>query len=250
MGCGASSKPVADSSSPPKNNNSNQNVANASKITNSTTTTGSAEFGLKIVNKKCPLIRLDVSKELKEFPVEGKNYNFKIKYCYASQRGYYPNSLNKANQDSYLICESILNDNSCSIFGVFDGHGESGDYCSYFAADNFSNFFVNDLKTNKTNPSLLDDDRMKEVYTKAFINTNISLHKNKDIDDTLSGTTGVTVLVKGDKLFVANVGDSRAIIASEVNGKLKYSALSSDQTPYRKDERERIKKLVSHIYVI
>ena len=156
-----------------------------------------------------------------------------------------PNSLNKANQDSYLICEGILSDPSCSLFGVFDGHGETGDYCSHFAADNFSNFFVKDLKSNKTSPSLIDDDRMKEIYSKAFISTNNALHKNKDIDDTLSGTTGVTILVKGDKLFVANVGDSRAIIASEVNGKLKYSALSSDQTPYRKDERERIKKSVS-----
>lgn len=69
------------------------------------------------------------------------------------------------------------------------------------------------------------------------------MHKS-DVDDMLSGTTGITILVKGDRLFVANVGDSRAIIASEVNDILKYSALSSDQTPYRKDERDRVKSLV------
>jgi hypothetical protein len=43
-------------------------------------------------------------------------------------------ALGKANQDSYLICESFL-DPSCHFFGVFDGHGEFGDYCSHFAAD-------------------------------------------------------------------------------------------------------------------
>ena len=44
-------------------------------------------------------------------------------------------------------------------------------------------------------------------------------------------------------MYISNVGDSRAIIISvEDGGKLKARPLSSDQTPYRKDERERVKK--------
>ena len=93
-------------------------------------------------------------------------------------------------------------------------------------------------------PSSISDDVLSELYSKSFINTNTAMH-NSGVDDILSGTTGITVLVKGDKLFVANVGDSRAIIASEVNDMLKYSALSNDQTPYRKDERERVKSQAS-----
>jgi serine/threonine protein phosphatase PrpC len=89
-------------------------------------------------------------------------------------------------------------------------------------------------------PSSIPDDVLTEMYSNAFINTNTAMH-NSGVDDILSGTTGITILVKGDKLFVGNVGDSRAIIASDVNGILKYSALSNDQTPYRKDERERVK---------
>ena len=49
-----------------------------------------------------------------------------------------------------------------------------------------------------------------------------------------------------DTMYVSNVGDSRAIIVSEEKCDLnknetKYVAkpLSTDQTPYRKDERER-----------
>ena len=45
--------------------------------------------------------------------------------------------LDKANQDSYLILEGLLDDDSCHLFGVFDGHGETGDLCSYFAANQF-----------------------------------------------------------------------------------------------------------------
>ncbi|KAG5182546.1 phosphatase 2C-like domain-containing protein, partial [Tribonema minus] len=47
-------------------------------------------------------------------------------------------------------------------------------------------------------------------------------------------------------MWVANVGDSRAIVArfhvtQEHEGRLVAKPLSSDQTPYRKDERERVK---------
>ena len=69
---------------------------------------------------------------------------------------------------------------------------------------------------------------------------NEALHESK-VDDTQSGTTAITVTLHKDTLLVANVGDSRAIIASEFGDKLRYSPLSSDQTPFRVDERERVK---------
>lgn len=51
-----------------------------------------------------------------------------------------------------------------------------------------------------------------------------------------------------NRLFISNVGDSRAIIASlSPDGRLVAKPLSNDQTPYRKDERERIKKYGARI---
>ena len=91
-----------------------------------------------IINNKCPHIRLDHSAEICTLPVSGKRYDFDLKYCYVSQRGYYPTSLGKANQDSYVICETFLGDSSCHLFGIFDGHGECGDLCSHFAAEQVS----------------------------------------------------------------------------------------------------------------
>ena len=91
----------------------------------------------------------------------------------------------------------------------------------------------------------LNGPNMESILTKSFVNVNKAMHRANGVDDTLSGTTGITIFVKGDMLYVANVGDSRAIIATEIDGSLKFGALSNDQTPFRKDERERVKKLVS-----
>lgn len=62
------------------------------------------------------------------------------------------------------------------------------------------------------------------------------MHANSAIDDTLSGTTAITVLFLHDTLYVANVGDSRAIVATRnpETGQLQAAPLSDDQTPYRK----------------
>lgn len=203
---------------------------------------------MKIINEKCPLVRLDHCAEPRKLSLAGHSFTYNMDYVYVSQRGYYPTALNKPNQDSYLICEKILDDSNCHLFGVFDGHGETGDHCSFFAADRLADCLVNELNS-LGGTKAIDGDKLTDLYTRAFLTTNFELHGSNDVDDSLSGTTGVTLLQKGDKLFVANVGDSRAIIATEVNGELKYRPLSSDQTPYRKDERERLKKAVLLLFL-
>ncbi|CAN0518896.1 unnamed protein product, partial [Scytosiphon promiscuus] len=48
---------------------------------------------------------------------------------------------------------------------------------------------------------------------------------------TFSGTTAVSVLMREDQLWIANAGDSRAVIAQEEGGVLKSLDLSVDQNP-------------------
>ncbi|GKB85139.1 RNA-directed DNA polymerase, eukaryota [Tanacetum coccineum] len=57
----------------------------------------------------------------------------------------------------------------------------------------------------------------------------------------MSGTTAITVLVIGDKLYIVNVGDSRAVISVKEgdHGHVVAQDLSRDQTPFRTDECER-----------
>lgn len=85
----------------------------------------------------------------------------------------------------------------------------------------------------------LSEDPVK-AYNDAFLRTNEELH-NSEIDDSMSGTTAITALVVGNKLYVANVGDSRAVIALKDGNRIVAQDLSRDQTPFRKDEYERVK---------
>jgi serine/threonine protein phosphatase PrpC/serine/threonine protein kinase len=203
----------------------------------------------RCMNPRNSLINLDESAGRSDIKIEGKSYEYDMSYCYVSQKGYYPNALGKANQDSYLVLENLMDDSNAHLFGVFDGHGETGDYCSYYAAESFSMCLAKELRA-AGGTKAMDSNNMNKIYTQAFLKSNKSL-KTSSIDDSLSGTTAISVFLKGDKLYVGNVGDSRAIIASvDDKGKLKYSPLSSDQTPFRKDERERLKLRGAQIFTI
>lgn len=201
----------------------------------------------RYMNAKCPHVRLDHC-SVKTVPMEGNNYNYRLSYVYVSQRGFYPTALTKANQDSYLVCENFLGNNS-HFFGIFDGHGEFGDFCSHFAADQVPIYLEKEL-LSKDGLATFDSPKMEETYGAAFVKTNKAMH-NANFDDSLSGTTAITIFVKGDTLYVANVGDSRAIIGTrDGSKKLISKPLSIDQTPFRKDERERLKKAGARILTL
>ena len=61
--------------------------------------------------------------------------NYSLRYAYVSQRGYYPDALDKPNQDSFYFRTGFGSDNDQALFGVFDGHGEFGTQCSQYARD-------------------------------------------------------------------------------------------------------------------
>ncbi|KAK2646816.1 hypothetical protein Ddye_022011 [Dipteronia dyeriana] len=159
------------------------------------------------------------------------SHNFKLEYSFLTQRGYYPDSPDKENQDSFCIKTQLQGNPNVHFFGVFDGHGQFGTQCSTFVQQRLVEILANDL-------TLLDDP--VRAYNSAFVVVNNELHSS-EIDDTMSGTTAITVLVIGDKIYVANVGDSRAVIAVKEGNKIEAQDLSYDQTPFRKDEYERVK---------
>ena len=175
------------------------------------------------------------------------------------QAGFYPENLNKANQDNLLVSTNLKRiqvkqvtsgrervvEKELSIFGVFDGHGAKGTECSTFAVEQFCAVF-NEAFGEQTTKGPVTIEQIQRCITCSLIEVNKQMHKQKynrtrkpPLDDTLSGTTAVVVFVLDDTVLVANVGDSRAIVASSNNGVLEAHNLSVDQTPFRKDERKR-----------
>ena len=125
------------------------------------------------VNEKSPRIRLDVGESRKEYPIIGDSIRFEMSYCYLSQRGYYPNALGKANQDSYAICENFLGDKNTHLFGIFDGHGEYGDLCSHFAATAFPLHLADELKKGG-GIRALEGSEADDIHTRSMISGNTS----------------------------------------------------------------------------
>eukprot|EP01040_Poterioochromonas_malhamensis_P012048 gene12048-13162_t len=169
-----------------------------------------------------------------------------LKYAWVSQRGYYPRSPNKENQDTFLIRPTFGKTEQQSFFGVFDGHGELGHLCARFARDKLGENILQEF--NRIPPENANSYAIKQALTDAHIRTNDEMHNQQRFDDALSGTTSISILFRGRTMYVSNVGDSRAIIVSKTeDDKLIAKPLSSDQTPYRKDERERVKSYGARI---
>ncbi|KAK8970253.1 Protein phosphatase 2C and cyclic nucleotide-binding/kinase domain-containing protein [Platanthera guangdongensis] len=157
--------------------------------------------------------------------------NYELRYSFLSQRGFYPEALDKANQDSFCIHTPFGTNPNDHFFGVFDGHGEFGAQCSQFVKRK--------LCENLLRNSRFHIDAVEAIHS-SFLATNSQLHDDA-LDDSMSGTTAVTILVRGRTLYVANSGDSRAVIAESRGKDIVAVDLSVDQTPFRSDELERVK---------
>lgn len=159
------------------------------------------------------------------------SHEYRLEYAALAQRGYYPDSPDKENQDSYCVKTQIQGNPNLHFFGVFDGHGMFGTQCSHFVRDRLVEVLSDD-------PLLIQDP--VKAYETAFSVTNSELHES-DVDDSMSGTTAINVLVCGNTLFIGNVGDSRAVLGVKKGDRVVAEDLSTDQTPFRKDEYERVK---------
>ena len=152
------------------------------------------------------------------------------------------------NQDRCIVIPSYGGKEDQAFLGVFDGHGQNGE-------------MVAQMVKEKLPPEILEigkDDSLPKhggkgtevpkpadtAYYKAFSTTNKEVMKKLTTDCNFSGTTAVTALICNSMMHVANVGDSRAIMIKGAEGVPKWSAmeLTSDQTCFRRDERERATK--------
>eukprot|EP01101_Sappina_pedata_P004604 TRINITY_DN1991_c0_g1_i1.p2 TRINITY_DN1991_c0_g1~~TRINITY_DN1991_c0_g1_i1.p2 ORF type:complete len:384 (-),score=118.88 TRINITY_DN1991_c0_g1_i1:124-1275(-) len=126
-------------------------------------------------------------------------------------------------EDSKLK-DSVLGE---AFFAVYDGH--AGLEAADFMSDNAHVYLAN-------HPSYYTN--VQEAFVDAFEQAEKEFLKMANEKEILSGTTALSVLVRGNQLFVANTGDSRAVLCR--NGKA--VGLSADHRPDREDERRRVEE--------
>lgn len=120
----------------------------------------------------------------------------------------------------------------CVCLQVFDGHG--GHRASEYGAAKLYAFLIQ--QDYKKEP----ERALKEAFL-ALDRTWLQAANQNNWDD---GSTIIAVLIVNETLYVANLGDSRAVLCSDQ----KALALSDDHKPNRPDEKARVEKLGGRIH--
>lgn len=151
------------------------------------------------------------------------------------------------NQDDFVLARhSLANNGHIALYGVFDGHGQAGHHCAGYARSVLpeSLFGQGSLIAGPD-----------EALRVAFAQVQEGLLQ-QDFDTETSGTTATVALVlhfpeaddeselQGESwLYVANVGDSRAVLVSrtgEDHSEISVNRLTRDHRPDDLSEAERI----------
>ncbi|KAK9099881.1 hypothetical protein Scep_023311 [Stephania cephalantha] len=150
----------------------------------------------------------------------GLSQNRKFSYGYASSPG-----KRSAMEDFYETRIEGVDGEIVGLFGVFDGHGGAR-AAEYVKQNLFSNLI--------RHPKFISD--TKSAIADAYNQTDSEFLKLENNFNRDAGSTASTAILVGDRLLVANVGDSRAVICRGGNAK----AVSRDHKPDQSDERQRI----------
>ena len=124
----------------------------------------------------------------------------------------------KINQDRGMVIYPYGNSSGCSkrsnqrtaLFGAYDGHGEQGEYLAEYTMHALCEKLC-------LHPAYSKKENDTSVVAAAFLETFRTIDEElKEIDilnPAHSGSTACVVLLQDMKVWVANVGDSRAVLA-------------------------------------
>lgn len=162
--------------------------------------------------------------------------------------------------------------------GVFDGHGRCGhlisklvrDYLPFMVLSHRNALLLADADddpvfsdaspsssstgcsggSSPQHPSQLLEE-WREACTNAFNAMDNELKLQAGMDCSFSGTTAVCAIKQGKDLIIANLGDSRAVLATmSGTGFLKAVQLTTDQKPCVPQEAERIKRSEGRVFAL
>ena len=152
------------------------------------------------------------------------------------------------NEDRVSVCSLVKKPSSSkmktwpkiSYFAIFDGHG--GEECSEFLKNNYMNYLIE-------NANFPFDIKLSMIESFQKIEDDFFKLKCKDNleDSDKSGSCALVSVIFDNKIYIANIGDSRAIMS--IGGGTKVRQLTADQKPDNIKEFERALKNGSKIYL-
>lgn len=167
--------------------------------------------------------------------------NRRVSRCaFHSQKGQVNGFPKEHNQDNVLIIPKINDVPYQFLFGVFDGHGALGHSVSSLIKSRLKST-ISSLKATNLQTDIKD-----------FLDYSINLVSQTVLASTIntkdSGSTLCTVVVAGNTVVCANVGDSMCVLVAGKEGggtgldKWRIFPLSKDHKPCDKVEADRIVK--------
>ncbi|XVF28273.1 hypothetical protein REPUB_Repub15cG0015600 [Reevesia pubescens] len=157
------------------------------------------------------------------------------------------------NQDCAIVWEEFGCQEDMIFCGIFDGHGPWGHIVAKRVKESVPlsllcnwqkslalNSFDQELDT-ELNRNIHQFDIWKQSYLKTYADIDQELKQHPGIDSFRSGTTALSIIKQGEHLVIANVGDSRAVLATTSDdGNLVPLQLTVDFKPNIPEEAERI----------
>ena len=119
------------------------------------------------------------------------------------------------------------------LFGVFDGHG--GKEASQYVKDHLVEYLTTALQKAVGNGETLTEEHIFKALKTCCQELDKAYAKTNKRD----GTTATFTLILEDKIWVANVGDSRTVLS---NNKIAYQ-LTEDAKPYIERYKKKMRKI-------
>ena len=165
------------------------------------------------------------------------------------------------------------------LLGVFDGHGNLGEVVSDYATRRVPEVLSEkirriDAASAVASPSVRDDDdddkreeeeeveAIKRALTETFVE--VDLEGRADLGIRTGGCTASIVLLRGTRVYLANAGDSRSLVAAYyptrggsgeggggagVGGRVKVLYISREDKPHLPKERERVERMGGRVWM-
>lgn len=190
----------------------------------------------KLSDSKASLLLKDLS--------VSDGYTKNDKLALLTKRGFKPGDV---NQDRIIKYTVTLEDdtgagNEINIFALFDGHGSRGHASAHAAALNLPKVLdVKELGGKKHHTQ----QEAEKILTTAMLQLDQLLPQENG-----AGCTAIVIVQTNSQIIVANVGDSKAVVAkADLSGGVKMVFETKPHKPHMLQERQRIESKGGRIFV-